>query len=74
MSFQVTEEALKMYADLLESLDESERGKLQRSMGLKMEQLKVGIFLRACKCIYLTCTAQGSACGLWHGLQCCSSD
>ena len=43
----MTEEALKMYADLLESLDESERGKLQRSMGLKMEQLKVGIPLRA---------------------------
>ena len=30
-----------MFEDLLASLDEAERGKLQRSMGMKMEQLKV---------------------------------
>ena len=31
-----------MFEDLLANLDEAERGKLQRSMGMKMEQLKVG--------------------------------
>lgn len=34
-------EALGQFNDLLDSLDETERGKLQRSMGMKMEQLKV---------------------------------
>lgn len=39
-------EALGQFNSLLDSLDETERGKLQRSMGMKMEQLKVGyIFL-----------------------------
>lgn len=38
---QATSEVLKMYEDVLASLDESERGKLQRAMGMKMEQLKV---------------------------------
>ncbi|CAK0769881.1 hypothetical protein CVIRNUC_003712 [Coccomyxa viridis] len=33
-------EALGQFNDLLDSLDETERGKLQRSMGMKMEQLK----------------------------------
>ena len=39
---QATTEVLAMFEDLLASLDEAERGKLQRSMGMKMEQLKVG--------------------------------
>lgn len=34
-------ETLDLYNGLLGRLEESERGKLQRSMGLKMEQLKV---------------------------------
>ena len=34
-------EALQKYKELLDSLSEAERGKLQRSMGMKMEQLKV---------------------------------
>ena len=34
-------EALGQFNGLLDSLDETERGKLQRSMGMKMEQLKV---------------------------------
>ncbi len=34
-------ETLDLYNGLLGTLEESERGKLQRSMGLKMEQLKV---------------------------------
>ena len=38
---QATTEVLAMFEDLLASLDEAERGKLQRSMGMKMEQLKV---------------------------------
>jgi hypothetical protein len=38
---QATTEVLTMFEDLLASLDEAERGKLQRSMGMKMEQLKV---------------------------------
>jgi hypothetical protein len=38
---QATTEVLTMFEDLLSSLDEAERGKLQRSMGMKMEQLKV---------------------------------
>lgn len=38
---QATTEVLTMFEDLLGSLDEAERGKLQRSMGMKMEQLKV---------------------------------
>ena len=29
------------YSSILDSLSETERGKLQRSMGLKIEQLKV---------------------------------
>ncbi|CAL8467925.1 g7463 [Coccomyxa elongata] len=33
-------ETLDLYNGLLGTLEESERGKLQRSMGLKMEQLK----------------------------------
>jgi hypothetical protein len=37
---QATTEVLTMFEDLLASLDEAERGKLQRSMGMKMEQLK----------------------------------
>lgn len=31
-----------MYKDILETLSETDKGKLQRSMGMKMEQLKVG--------------------------------
>ena len=42
-------DALEKYNSLLGSLDEEERGKLQRSMGLKMEQLKVGFQFRAAK-------------------------
>ncbi len=34
-------EAMGKYNALLDSLSEQERGKLQRSMGMKMEQLKV---------------------------------
>lgn len=34
-------DALGKYNSLLDSLSEEERGKLQRSMGMKMEQLKV---------------------------------
>ena len=34
-------EALGQYNALVDSLNETERGKLQRSMGMKMEQLKV---------------------------------
>ena len=34
-------EALDKFNALLDSLSEEERGKLQRSMGMKMEQLKV---------------------------------
>lgn len=30
-----------MYKDIQETLSEADRGKLQRSMGMKMEQLKV---------------------------------
>lgn len=30
-----------MYKDILETLSETDKGKLQRSMGMKMEQLKV---------------------------------
>lgn len=36
-------EVLKAYTELGESLAEDQRGKLQRSMGLKMEQLKAEI-------------------------------
>ena len=36
-------EALGQFNGLLDSLDEAERGKLQRSMGMKMEQLKVSL-------------------------------
>ena len=32
---------LESYGALAQQLDEEERGKLQRSMGMKMEQLKV---------------------------------
>ena len=34
-------QVLEMYAAVLTSLSEPERAKLQRSMGLKIEQLKV---------------------------------
>ena len=34
-------DALGKYNALLDSLSEDERGKVQRSMGMKMEQLKV---------------------------------
>lgn len=36
-------ETLELYQGLLEKLEESERGKLQRAMGMKMEQLKVQV-------------------------------
>ena len=42
-------DALEKYKSLLGSLSEEERGKLQRSMGLKMEQLKVRFQFRAGK-------------------------
>ena len=51
-------EALQKYKELLDSLSEAERGKLQRSMGMKMEQLKV----RSC-----------SWAGAPAGLHCCCS-
>ncbi|CAG9460705.1 unnamed protein product [Pedinophyceae sp. YPF-701] len=37
---EITQEALDMFNALLSRLDDDERGKLQRSMGMKMEQLK----------------------------------
>ena len=37
---QVVGDALEMYTELVNSLEENERGTLQRQMGLKMEQLK----------------------------------
>ncbi len=38
---QAVADAVDKYNSLLGNLDDDERGKLQRSMGLKMEQLKV---------------------------------
>ncbi|CAL5219976.1 g1914 [Coccomyxa viridis] len=37
-------EAMGKYNALLDSLSEQERGKLQRSMGMKMEQLKAELY------------------------------
>ena len=37
---EVTERTLAMYYELCDELSEEERGKLQRAMGMKMEQLK----------------------------------
>ena len=34
-------QVLSLFQDLLQKLSEDDRGKLQRSMGLKLEQLKV---------------------------------
>ena len=34
-------EAMEMYKQVLDDLSDDDRGKLQRSMGMKMEQLKV---------------------------------
>ena len=34
-------EAMQMYKQVLDDLSDDDRGKLQRSMGMKMEQLKV---------------------------------
>lgn len=39
---EVVQVALDAYQSLLDKLGPEERGKLERSMGLKMEQLKVG--------------------------------
>jgi hypothetical protein len=38
----VVQETLDLYQALRDRLDPDERSKLERSMGLKMEQLKVG--------------------------------
>jgi hypothetical protein len=39
---EYTQQVLDKWTSLLSSLPEQDRAKLQRSMGLKMEQLKVG--------------------------------
>lgn len=40
----LVQEVLDKYQGLLQKLSADEKGKLERSMGLKMEQLKVGAF------------------------------
>ncbi len=46
---EAVEEALREYEGLLRDVDDSQRGEIQRSNGLKMEQLKgeLGLLLEA---------------------------
>ena len=62
-------DALGKYNSLLDSLGEDERGKLQRSMGMKMEQLKV----RSCSWAAIA-IAIASLCALLlhHEIQFCT--
>mmetsp|Transcript_11617 Transcript_11617/g.36784 ORF Transcript_11617/g.36784 Transcript_11617/m.36784 type:complete len:136 (+) Transcript_11617:480-887(+) len=40
IAIKATEECLALYKDLIEKLEPDERGVVQRSMGMKMEQLR----------------------------------